>query len=264
MSSEKIKLSIFCSIFKGAKFIHHYLEDITRQTIFNQCELILIDANSPDGEGLVISKYLEKYENIKYIRLDKDPGLYACWNIAIKESSGQLLNNANLDDSKRIDALEIQSNYLNDNPDVDLVYADSLISNLINCDYDKALVSSRYRYNFPDFSIANLIDCNPPHQSPVYRKKLHDKFGYFDDNYRSAADSEFWLRCASGGSNMRKIEDVLGVYYNNPIGVSTNPGNDDWKIREEVEIRDKYKEYGTLHRGNTRRIIHNMSNLLSS
>ena len=95
MSRLKIKLSIFCSIFKGSRFIEHYLRDITKQTIFNECELILIDANSPEGEGLVISEYLGKYKNIKYIRLNKDPGLYACWNIAINESSGQLLNNAN-------------------------------------------------------------------------------------------------------------------------------------------------------------------------
>jgi len=264
MSRLKIKLSIFCSIFKGSRFIEHYLRDITKQTIFNECELILIDANSPEGEGLVISEYLGKYKNIKYIRLNKDPGLYACWNIAINESSGQLLNNANLDDSKRIDALEVQSNYLDRNPGIDLVYADSLISNSINCDYNTALLNSEYRYNFPDFSIGSLIDCNPPHQSPVYRRKLHDEFGYFDENYKSASDSEFWLRCASGGANMSKVDEVLGVYYDNPRGVSTNPDNADWKIKEEVEVRDKYKEYGTLHRGNARRIIRNMSNLLSS
>ena len=43
-------VSIFCSIFKGEKYIQHYLYDISRQTIFNECELILIDANSPDLE----------------------------------------------------------------------------------------------------------------------------------------------------------------------------------------------------------------------
>ena len=45
MSSKKIKISIFCSIFKGGKYIDHYLKDITNQTIFEECELILVDAN---------------------------------------------------------------------------------------------------------------------------------------------------------------------------------------------------------------------------
>ena len=57
---------------------------------------------SPVGKGLltwisrvfyqneeeVINKYLEKYpDNIKYIRLDNDPGIYAVWNKAIEVST---------------------------------------------------------------------------------------------------------------------------------------------------------------------------------
>ena len=262
MSSKK-KLSIFCSIFKGQKFIRHYLSEITSQTMFDQCELILIDANSPDSEHEVIKEYLDIYDNINYIKLKKDPGLYACWNIAIKESSGRYMNNANIDDSKSIDCLEIKCEVLDKNNDIDLVYADSFISSLENCSYIHAEKTSEYRYNFPDFSIENLIDCNPPHQSPVYRKSLHERFGYFDEKYKSASDSEFWLRCASGGAKMKKIDEVLGVYYNNPNGVSTDLNNHAWKVREEIEVRNKYSKYGTLHRGNANRIIRNIINLLN-
>ena len=263
MSSKKIKVSIFCSIFKGAKYIDHYLKDITNQTIFEECELILVDANSPDKEFSKIKDYQNKYSNIKYLRLNSDPGLYACWNIAIQESSGEILNNANLDDSKRKDALEIQYQYLDENKDIDLVYADSLITNSINCSYDVAFKESAFRYNFPDFSMANIIDCNPPHQSPVYRKSLHDKFGFFDESYRSAADHEFWLRCGANGAKMKKIDDILGVYYDNPTGVSTDPNNYSWKMIEEKKVRDKYKEHGITHTGNARRIIRNINNIIN-
>ena len=38
------KISIITSIYKGEKFIKHFFEDIAKQTIFKECELILINA----------------------------------------------------------------------------------------------------------------------------------------------------------------------------------------------------------------------------
>ena len=62
---------------------------------------------------------------------------------------------------------------------------------------------------------------------------------------------------------MKKINDVLGVYYDNPTGVSTDPNNHSWKMIEEKEVRDKYKEYGTTHTGNVRRIIRNINSMIN-
>jgi len=70
---------------------------------------------------------------------------------------------------------------------------------------------------------------------------LHDKYGTFDEKYRSAGDWEFWLRCVEGGSQFLKHPEILGVYYFNPIGVSTNPDNNSWKVEEEKEVFMKYK-----------------------
>ena len=262
MSSKKVKVSIFCSIFKSGKYIEHYLEDITRQTIFDECELIIVAPNPTDFELEKVNQYKQKYTNIQLIKLASDPGLYACWNLAIKQARGEYLNNANLDDSKKINSIEVHRDYLDSNPDIDLVYSDSFISLTPNSSFEQCKEQSEYRYDFPDFSIANLIDCNPPHQSPMYRKNLHKKFGFFDESYKSASDAEFWLRCATGGSKMKKINEVLGVYYFNPSGVSSDSSNETWKIKEEKRMRDKYKSYGQTHNGNTRRIVRNMHSLL--
>ena len=40
----------------------------------------------------------------------------------------------------------------------------------------------------------------------------------------------------------KKINDVLGLYYFNPTGISTNPENFDWKREEEKEVYEKYQE----------------------
>ena len=76
----------------------------------------------------------------------------------------------------------------------------------------------------------------------MWKKALHDKFGYFDTKYRSAGDWEFWLRCAFGGSTFKKTKEILGIYYFNPKGISTNFENFSWKQEEEREVYTLYKK----------------------
>ena len=66
------KISILTSVYDGDEYIRPFLEDITRQTIFeSKCELVIVNANSPGNEEEVIKEYVEKYpDNIKYKKLD--------------------------------------------------------------------------------------------------------------------------------------------------------------------------------------------------
>jgi hypothetical protein len=234
------KVSIITSIYDGDEFIRPFLEDITRQTIFDQCELILINANSPGNEEGVINEYLEKYDNIIYKRLKKDPGIYGVWNKGVKLATGEYITNANLDDRKSPNSLEIHAKSLFTNDDVDLVYADMAITDSPNETFENNSSEGR-RYNFPHFSFDNLKMTNMPHASPMWRKSYHDKYGKFDAKYRSAGDWEMWLRGASQGSKFKKIDAVLGLYYFNPTGISTNPENFNWKREEEREVFERYK-----------------------
>jgi len=235
------KISILTSVYDGDEFIEAFLEDITQQTIFeSNCELILINANSPGKEEEVINKYLAKYpNNIVYKKLDKDPGIYGVWNLALELASGDYITNANLDDRKRPDSLEKHAINLTMDTDVDLVYADMAITDKPNETWTDNSSSGR-KYDFPEFSFDNLKMANMPHASPMWRKSLHEKYGNFNDKYKSAGDWEMWLRAASKGSKFKKINDVLGLYYHNPTGISTNPNNFSWKREEEKEVYGIY------------------------
>ena len=241
---EKLpKVSILTSVYNGDEFIRPFLEDITRQTIFkDKCELILINANSPGNEEEVIQEYMNKYpDNIIYKKLDEDPGIYAVWNMAAKMATGEYLTNANLDDRKAPGSIERHALELHLSTDIDLVYSNMLITHKANETFENNS-SNGERYDFPDFSFENLLRGNMPHASPMWRKTVHEKYGYFEEKYRSAADWEMWLRCASQGSVFKKFNDVVGLYYFNPTGISTNPEHDGWKRKEEIEIFKKYQK----------------------
>jgi glycosyltransferase involved in cell wall biosynthesis len=237
------KISILTSVYKGDKFIEHFLEDMTRQTIFNtHVELIMVDANSPGNEKEVIDRYVKKYpKNIKYFKLEEDPGIYGTWNYALSQATGEYITNANLDDRKAPHSLERHAKELYMNPDVSLVYADSFITKEENELFENNS-SDGNRYKFEEFSKEAMLRGNQPHNNPMWRKSLHDSHGPFDPEYKSAGDWEFFLRCTFAGEKFQKINEVLGLYMHNPEGVSTNPENFAWKRKEERKIYLKYKK----------------------
>ena len=239
--SEIPKISIITSVYNGDDYIEEFLEDITRQTIFQEkCELVMVNANSPGNEEGIIKKYVEKYpDNIIYCKLDEDPGIYGTWNHAIELSTGDFITNANLDDRKAINSLEKHAKELVLNPEVDLVYADSFITHRPNETFEKNSSGGK-KYNFEPFSKESMIRGNQPHNNPMWRKTLHEKYGLFDSKYKSAGDWEFFLRSTFGGSKFKKMSAAYGLYYFNPKGISTNADNSSWKREEEREIFKKY------------------------
>ena len=62
-----------------------------------------------------------------------------------------------------------------------------------------------------------LYSHNIPHCCPVWRKSLHNKFGYFNEKeYGTYADYEFWLRCMDDSTLFGFIPIVSVIYYINP------------------------------------------------
>jgi len=237
------KISLITSVYKANDYIEQLMEDVTRQTVFEEkCEWIILNVDPPGEEfdEEVILKYVEKYpNNIIYKRLEEDPGIYDTWNMGIKMSTGDFITNVNCDDRRPSWAYEKQAKLLVANPDVELVYNDSYIVHEPNVMWED-VSSDTQRYNFEQFSKEAMLRGNLPHNNPMWRRTVHDKHGYFNQYYKSAGDWDFWLRCAFGGSKFKKCQDILGVYYFNPIGMSTNPEHDSWKKEHEREIFQNY------------------------
>ena len=188
------KVSIITSVYDGDEYIEPFLKDITGQDSFvEKCELILINAASPGNEEETILKYKKKYpNNIKYKKLENDPGIYGTWNIALSLATGEFITNANLDDRKSPGSIVAHALELCKNPEIDLVYSDMLITKEINETWDQNS-SNGEKYTMPNFSLGALKMVNMPHAAPMWRKSLHDKYGVFDESFKSAGDWEMWL-----------------------------------------------------------------------
>lgn len=241
MKLNKFRCSSFCSFYRGEKFIKGYLDDVLKQTIFSDIEFIFLDCNSPENEKEYILPLTEEYHNIKYFRLDQDPGLYAGWNYAISLCSSEIIGNWNIDDRKSINSFEILLDQLDKNPQVDIIYGITYISHIANEKYEE----NSYDEIYPclTHSLQNLFNHNSPHCMPLWRKSLHDRFGNFDENLQSAADGDLWLRCACRGATIKMVNHPVGLYYHNPDGRSTETSKIQERIDEVNKMRQKHINY---------------------
>lgn len=213
---NKFIVSAIISVYNCEKYIFHCLKDLEDQTIAKNLEIIIINSGSEENEELIIKKYINKYKNIKYIKTENRETIYQSWNRAIKIASGRYITNANADDRHRKDAYEIMVNELDNNDKIDLVYANDLVTNSDNVDFENIKVIGYSRWN--DFDETELLNKCYIGPHPMWRKSLHDRYGNFSENYKIAGDYEFWLR-VSNGSTFKHINEYLGVYLFNPKSI---------------------------------------------
>lgn len=220
---DELAVSIITSMYRGGAYIHQFLENITQQSIFmKHCELIIIDADSPEGEEKAIASYSQRFPNIVYHRAASRIGIYEAWNLGVQLSRGRYLTNANLDDLRRTDSLERQMEVFEKFPFVDVVYQDFFYSFDGHAPFDLSAAVGMIS-DVPIVTPNNLLHSNSPHNAPMWRRSLHDELGLFDTSYRSAGDYDFWLRCVAQQKRFFKMNDPHVIYYVNPEGLSTQP-----------------------------------------
>ena len=235
------KCSLFCSLYKGQKFLNGYVEDMLKQSMFSDIEFIFLDCASSENERAVIEPLTQQYKNIKYYRLESDPGLYPAWNIAVQKCSAPIIGNWNVDDRKNVHSTEILYKAFERDSSLDLVYGLTYVSTIPNETYE----NNSYENIYPclPYSLKNLLINNSPHCMPMWKKNIHDRFGYFDESYKTASDGDLWLRCAVGGARIQMINHPVGLYYHNPTGRSTDPKHLLEMVAEVQQMRQKYLKY---------------------
>ena len=178
--SKKPLVSIISTFYTAEEFLNGFLENITSQTIFDDCELVVVDSGSPGKEQEIMRKYCEKYDNINYIRYEEKFPPTLGHNIAMANSNAKYIAWAMLDDRKSPDCLEVLYNELENNKHIDLVYGDCLVTSNKNETFKETKSKTLSEHSIPQFSHENMIKCLPG-PMPVWTTRMIDKAGFFDD-----------------------------------------------------------------------------------
>jgi len=218
---DSYKVTALVSTYKSEEHFLGGLLDLFEQTLYKkgELEIIVIDSASPEREWYSVEEYTKDHKHVLAIRTKERESLYAAWNRAIRLARGEYLTSANTDDRHRKDALDVLARTLDEHPDVAIAYADSLKTDKPGEIFDHNSAVDAFRWG--EYSQEKLEHhcCVGP--QPVWRKKLHEEIGFFDEQYQSAADYDFWLR-VSEKYTMYHVNQILGLYLDNPESLEHN------------------------------------------
>jgi len=225
-------VSAIVSTYNAERLIRGCLEDLEAQTIADRLEIIVVDSGSQQNEWAIVKEFQQRYDNIVYLRTAKREGVYTAWNRGIQAASGKYITNANTDDRHKQDAFERMAAVLEARPDIALVYANVYVNKTENETFENHTRVGAYRW--PDFDPVKLIYKSYIGPQPVWRKSMHEKYGYFDESFASAGDREFWLRMA-GSETFFHLDEFLGLFLKTPTSVSHR-----YRGREAQRVYQRY------------------------
>jgi len=127
---------------------------------------------------------------------------------------------------------------LNRNPEVDLVYSGIFISKKENETFITR--SSNVCISYEPFAPERMVRCLPG-CNPMWRKSMHENYGFFDESFKVAGDWEMWCRGVEGGVKFKKAPRINGLMYLNPEGLSTHKEKKAAIDVEKKRVCDMYR-----------------------
>ncbi len=183
-----MRVSIITSVFNAKDTIEDTIESVLLQT-YDDIEYIVIDAASTDGSIDIIKRYEEK---ITIFVSEFDNGIYEGHNKGIALATGDIIGFLNSDDifEDRYTVEKIVDRF--DSCDCDSVYGDLVYVKRDDIDFVVRYWKSR-EYDRSKLQRGWM----PPHPTFYVKRYIYEKFGYFDTDFKIAADYDLMIRFLS-------------------------------------------------------------------
>jgi len=185
--------------------------DIAIMSVINQtapADKIHLIQDGNIGSDLLnlINNYIKKYNFIEHLSLPKK-GLPHALNQSIKKTCTEFYARMDADDICIQNRFEEQLNYLNDNPKVEILGSWAYE---FECDH---LNESLYLNKTPKDkkNIENYFHYRNPliHPSIMFRKKVFDKIGFYNEKFLTDQDLELWSRALRFNIKIYNIQKPL-------------------------------------------------------
>lgn len=227
--SERPLVSIIVPTYNCGPFIGQTLESVQAQTYPNW-ECLIVDDDSTDETREVVARYARNDRRIKYYYKEKQ-GVSAARNYGLERSAGQYIQFLDADDLIEKKKFERQVDYLEQHPEVDIVYGSVRYFRTENVEERKYSMSEENKPWMPEVSGAgedillalsggNIMAVN----SPLIRRSVIDDVGLFDEAVPPLEDWDYWIRCATQGKRFQyeDFEGTLALVRSHPSSSSKN------------------------------------------
>jgi len=208
-----MKITVITSLYRCEKYLRNFLLHLNLIINKDEIEFILIHNKPSKIELQIINDFCRNNKiNLLHIIIPKLETIYASWNRGIKSSSGKYISIWNVDDIRTPFSLYNQAEVLDSNEHLGFVYGDYIETPIYNIKDGNLIIT-------PDkFKVSKFINHYHVGCFPMWRKGIHNIIGYFDEQFKSAGDYDFFIRVSTYFIG-RKAKGLLG-YYLSSTGVS--------------------------------------------
>ncbi len=235
MSSAPL-ISIISSVYRGEKYLSSFLRHVAQITNPEECELILVHNDPTDQELKLLESFAPGSLRVVHLAVEREP-LYSSWNRALAVSTGKYVAIWNIDDVRAPNALQMQAQALEGNPEAALAYGNYTIVPSYNAKAGKLYCAPDFNDGQSSFHKYHFIG-----PFPMWRKELHHSIGYFDEQFKLVADLDFQIRAASA-AKLLYVDEHLGYYLEGtPDNLSSN-----YKL-QDTELTVLHLRYGNYDR----------------
>lgn len=257
-----MKLSIITINYNNAAGLKKTLDSVASQTC-TDFEHIIVDGASTDDSVEIIREYeqflasnlLPLASRLKWIS-EKDTGIYNAMNKGVRMAQGEYTLMLNSGDYLVDEHVTEKVLPLLDGTDI-------IQGNTIE-EYPDKVIRNR-GYGISDISFIEAMDGHFLHQASFIRLDTMQKYGYYDESYKKAADSYFYITAlAFGNASFKYIDidianfDVNGISsMQDPKWIQIDKEEDARWYGEHISTRlmnlyctapRKIRLYDTLHR----------------
>lgn len=183
-TSNQPLVSIITPSFNQGKFIDETIRSVLNQDYPN-LEYIIIDGGSTDGSVEIIRRYADR---LAYWVSEPDRGQTDAINKGFAKAQGEVLAWLNSDDSYKPGAVRDAVQFLQNHPQVGMVYGDA---DLVD---DSGKVIGKFPARQTDLQRLQRGDVHIPQQAAFFRASLWQQVGPLDPTFYFAMDYDLWVR----------------------------------------------------------------------
>lgn len=238
-------VSIIIPTFNYGHLIGDTLRCLKNQQFLNW-EAIIVDDGSEDDTRIIVNKFVQEDQRFIYLH-QVNSGVSKARNNGLKHAQGKYIQFLDADDLQSSAKIQVQVNFLENNPNVDLVTVntryfhtdspDKLFTdlNLTNTSFRKPLSGQGFDM------VLQLIKNNPiVIHNPLFKRKVLDITLGFVEQMAYLEDWDLWFRCALNNFSFKHLDvpEALALVRSHSISASQQ----DTKILEgEGYLRTRMK-----------------------
>jgi glycosyltransferase EpsE len=200
------EVTVLMSVYNDEEYLEKSMNSILDQT-FSDFEFLIIDDASTDESVSILKSYASNDERIRLVLNEKNKGL--SYNLAegVEMAEASWIARMDADDIACENRLEVQKEYVENHPDVDIV--GSYVTDIDEHDQEMEIRKVPVSHE----KISDLIwTCPFIHPTVMFRKEAILEAGSYDRNLRRRQDYDLWFRCKAANLKFANIPSPI-LYY---------------------------------------------------